>query len=175
MTFFDKYSYKTKNYALIVLAVLLLAVIWKRSINTTIDLTAVKSDLINKLDIASTADKQIKRAYKEISILNSYIGKENSSVDDVQQAFLQFFNTESNGLQIEQMDEVLNFKHPDFQINTHRIVVSGPYIETTKFIYNFEKEFKMAKLLSVQFESERNKMTNKTTLKTTLLIQNYVR
>jgi len=175
MTFFDKYSYKTKNYALIILGVLLLAVIWKRSINTTIDLLSLNNQLEEKLELATTADQQIKNTYKEISELNAYIGKENSSVDEVQQAFLRFFDAETRSLQIEQMDEVLNFKHPDFEINTHRIVVSGPYVETVKFIYTFEKEFKMAKVLSVQFESERNKMTNKIALNTTLLIQNYVR
>lgn len=175
MTFFDKYSYKTKNYALIILGVLLLAVIWKRSINATIDLLAAKNDLTEKIDLAKTADQQIKYAYKEINVLNAYLGKENSSVDEVQQAFLRFFDSRSKHLEMQQMDEVLNFKHPDFEINTHRIILSGPYNETIRFIYAFEKEFKMAKLLSVEFESEKDRMTERIALNTTLLIQNYVR
>ena len=175
MTFFDKYSYKKKNYALIVIAVLLLAVVWKRSGLITLDLMQAKTELGEKIELAKYADQNIKLRYKEINVLNAFLGKENSTVDEVQQGFLNFFNRETKQLEIVQLDEVLNFAHPDFSINTHRIVLSGNYNETIKFIYKLEKEFKLAKLLALEFESERDRMSDKVSLHTVLLIQNYVR
>ena len=175
MTFFDKYSYKKKNYALMLIAVLLLAVVWKRSGLNTIDLMQAKTELTEKIELAKYADQNIRLRYKEINVLNAFLGKENSSVDEVQQGFLNFFNSKSEQLEIVQLDEVLNFAHPDFSINTHRIVLSGNYNETIKFIYKLEKEFKLAKLLAVEFESERDRMSDKVSLHTVLPIQNYVR
>jgi hypothetical protein len=175
MTFFEKYSYKQKNYALLVLIVLLMAVAWKRAFSITVETLDYRQELEMKLMDAQTADSDIRSRQMDIARLNRYLGEENNTVEKVQQGFLNFFAEKGAGLQVHQIDEVLNFKHPDFEINTHRIVLRGDYTSTLRFVYALEKEFTLGKLLNVSFELKRFSMEEDKHLYTTLLIQNYMR
>ncbi len=175
MTFFDKYSYKQKNYALAILAVLLIAVAYKRAFSISIETRNYRNELQDKLLRASSADQEIRSKQLEIAQLNRYLGEENSTVERVQQGFLNFFAQKGKGLSVHQIDEVLNFKHPDFEINTHRIVLRGNYSRTLEFIYALEREFNLAKVLNLKFEYKRYSLEDEKHLYTTLLIQNYLR
>lgn len=75
MTFFDQYSYKQKNYALLILGVLLVAVSYKRAFKVTLETIAAKQELENKIEKARYAVKNIRETQKEISFLNKLLGK----------------------------------------------------------------------------------------------------
>lgn len=175
MTFFDGYSYKQKNYALLILAVLLMAVAYKRAFSVTLETLDYREELYQKLETASRADQDIRLRQLDIARLNRYLGEENSTVEKVQQGFLNFFARHGKGLQVYQIDEVLNFKHPDFEINTHCIVLRGDFPSSLHFLYKLEKEFMLARVLNVSFELKRFSMEEDKHLYTTLLIQNYLR
>lgn len=175
MTFFDKYSYKQKNFALIVLAILLIAVSYKRVFKTTLDSVQYSQELQNKIEQSKNADSQIRDKYREIALLNKNIGKENVSVEKVQQGFLNFFADKANGLTVYSIDEVLVYQHPDYKINTHRIVLKGGYLNALKFIYNLEKDFSLGKVLNLTFEYRKASIEEEKDLYTTILLQNYLR
>ncbi len=175
MTFFDGYSYKVKNRALLVLAVLLIAVAYKRVFSVTLETRAYRSELYDKLERASHANQDIRTTQLEIAKLNQYLGQENNSVEKVQQGFLNFFAAHAENIFVHQIDEVLNYKHPDFEINTHSIVLKGDFVSTLNFIYAMEKEFPLAKLLNIHFEYKRTSNELEEALYTTILIQNYLR
>lgn len=173
MTFFDKYSYKQKNYALLLLGVLLLAVAYKRAFKTTFETLNAKTDIELKIEQAKYATTNVKQVQKSLQQLNKLIGKENVTVEKVQQGFLNFFARKSQGISVFQIDEVLNYKHPDFTILTHRIVLKGNFIQTLKFIYELEKDFDLAKLVNVSFEYKKMNSDQPEDLYTVLLLQNY--
>lgn len=175
MTFFDKYSYRQKNYALALLAVLLIAVAYKRAFSVSIETAAYRNELEQKRVLAGNADQEIRSRQVDIARLNRYLGEENNTVEKVQQGFLNFFAKNGSGLLVHEIDEVLNFKHPDFEINTHRVVLRGNYLKTLAFIYVLEKDFTLAKVLNVTFEFKRYSLDEDKHLYTTLLIQNYLR
>ena len=175
MTFFDKYSYKQKNFALIVLSVLLIAATYKRAFSVSIASSNYQEELELRLEKAENADVEIKVLQGEIVSLNRFLGEENNSIEKVQQNFLNFFAKKAKGISVHQIDEVLNFKHPDFEINTHRIVIKGEYTEILQFMYAFEKEFRLAKIVSVQFEYKRFPTEENKHLYATIYIQNYLR
>jgi len=175
MTFFDKYSYKQKNFALIVLSVLLIAAAYKRAFSVSIATSNYQVELEERLVKANNADTDIKMIQREIVGLNRFLGEENNSIEKVQQNFLNFFAKKAKGISVHQIDEVLNFKHPDFEINTHRIVIKGGYTEILQFLYVFEKEFRLAKIVSVQFEYKRFPTEESKHLYATIFIQNYLR
>lgn len=175
MTFFDGYSYKVKNRAMLVIAVLLMAVAYKRSFSVTFETRAYRDELTTRLERAAHANQDIRNMQFEIAQLNRYLGQENNSVEKVQQGFLNFFAIHADAILVHQIDEILNYKHPDFEINTHSIVLKGDFVSTLKFIYVLEKEFTLAKLLNVHFEYKRNSNEQEEALYTTLLIQNYLR
>jgi hypothetical protein len=175
MTFFETYSYTKKNYALLVLVVLLLAVVYKRSVKTTLEVKKYKTELTEKLEKANYAIADIRLIQSQIAGLNRYLGQENNTVEKVQQGFLNFFARKSSGLTVYQIDEVLTFKHPDFSIKTHRIVLKGGFIEALRFIYTLEKEFDFASLINVSFDYQKYPNDEREALYTTLLLQNYLR
>ncbi len=175
MTFFDQYSYKQKNIALLVLGVLLAAASYKRAFSVTIETAEYKTELQEKLILAETSDQQIRTKQIEIAQLNRLIGKEGNTIEKVQQEFLNFFAKRAQSISVHQIEEVLHFQHPDFSINTHRIVLKGDYINTLRFIYDLEKKFNLAKILNISFEFRKFNSDDDKDLYTTLLIQNYLR
>lgn len=175
MTFFDKYSYKQKNYALIVLVVLLLAVVYKRSILPMQELLAYRQELTTKLSSASSVLQDIRSTQQQLRSLNQYIGKENNSVEKVQQGFLNFFHQKSSDLSVFQIDEVHTYRHPDFSIKTHRIVLRGSYTASIRFIYDLETRFDLARVVSVSYQELKLANEENSALYTTILLQNYIR
>lgn len=175
MTFFEKYTYKQKNLALLVLGALLIAAAYKRSFKTTLETLTYKEELVEKIAYAQQAGSTIKSLQQQLTSLNRLIGKENVTVEKVQQGFLNFFASRAQNLSVYQIDEVLTYKHPDFTIITHRIVLKGGFNQTLTFIYDLEKNFELAKVLNVTFEYRKNNPDEPAGLYTELLLQNYER
>lgn len=175
MTFFDTYSYKQKNYALLVIIVLLAAAVYKRSVSVTIETKAYERELDEKLETADKALADISTKNNEIALLDRMLGKENSSVEKVQQGFLNFFAQRSASISVYKIEEVLKYQHPDFTINTHQVVLKGSYLKTLEFIYDMEKEFDLARLVNVSFEYKKVNSEEPESLYTTLILQNYMR
>ena len=111
----------------------------------------------------------------QIAALNKLLGKENVTIEKVQQGFLNFLNMKSNNVFVYQVEEVLKYQHPDFSINTHRIVLRGNFLNTLQFLYKLEKEFDLAKLINVSFEYKKYNMEEREQLYTVILLQNYER
>lgn len=174
MTLFEKYSYKQKNLALLIIAVLLFAVSYKRAFSKTIETNSYIGELEIKKQEAFNSQKEIHLLQKQVAQLNKLLGKENVSVEQVQQGFLNFLALKSPGISVKQIDEVYGFEHPDFKINTFKIELKGGFIAVLKFINQLELYFDDARLIHFQMSSEKDPVTQKTDLTTTLLIQNYV-
>jgi cellobiose phosphorylase len=134
MTFFEQYSYKQKNYALLLIAVLLVAVSYKRAFKITLETLGYKQELTQKIADAHHAVSSIRTTQRDIAYLNKLLGKENSTIEKVQQGFLDFLEKNSSNVIVYQVDEVLNYKHPDFSVNTHRIILKGGFLPTLRFL-----------------------------------------
>jgi hypothetical protein len=174
MTLFEKYSYKQKNLALLVIGVLLFAVAYKRSFSTTIETTAYIAELKEKKQQAESSQSEIANLQLEISTVNRLLGRENVSIERVQQGFLNFFALKSRSLSVQQIEEVYTFDHPDFSINTFRIDIKGDYLSQLRFMHALEKEFDDARLIHTHFETKKDLVSGKSDLISTLLLQNYV-
>ena len=174
MTLFDKYSYKQKNTALLVLGVLLGAVAYKRSFSKTIEAWALIHDLEVQQMQARSSQNTIHSLQTEIGQMNRVIGKEDNSVEIVQQGFLNFFARKATNLSVNQIEEVYTFDHPDFSINTFRIDLKGNFNDQLRYIYQLENEFNEARLIYSKFENKKDSETQKQFLVSTLLLQNYV-
>lgn len=174
MTLFEKYSYKQKNLALLVIGVLLFAVAYKRSFSTTIETNAYISELELKKAEAESSQTAIRNLQLEIATVNKLLGRENVSIEQVQQGFLNFFARKSKNLSVQQIEEVYTFDHPDFSINTFRIDIKGDFIEQLRFIHALEKDFEDARLIHTHFETKKDLISGKSDLISTLLLQNYV-
>lgn len=175
MTFFDQYTYRQKNYALAILTVLLLAASYKRAFKTTLETVQYRTELNEKIAYSKNLIADIRITQSEIKHYNKLLGKENVTIEKVQQGFLNFLAKNKTDLIVYQVDEVLTYQHPDFKINTHKIILKGNFLQTLRFIYKLEKEFDLAKMINVSFEFKKYNSEEKEDLYTTLLLQNYER
>lgn len=174
MTLFEKYSFRQKNVALLILLGLLSVVSYKRSFSKTIETNTYISELEGKKQQALMSFGRIKNLNEEIVSVNGLLGKENVSIEEVQQSFLNFFGRNNENLEVNQIEEVYGFDHPDFRINTFRIDVKGDFISLIRFMNKLELNFNEARLIHASFASDKNQETEKLELITTLLLQNYV-
>lgn len=174
MTLFEKYSYKQKNFALLILAVLLFAAAYKRSFKNTIEARNYISELNQKIESGIQSSTIVLRERRSVQHLNKLLGNENSSLEKTQQSFLNFFARNANNITVQQIDEVYTFDHPDFQINTFKIELKSDFKAVLKFIYALELQFNDARIVHTVNEIKENPENGKNELITTLLLQNYV-
>lgn len=173
MTLFQKYTYRQKKLALVVVFVLLAAVAYKRSFSITLQQLSLNSELQIKRAEAETSIDRLKTKQNELKLINQIVGQENVPNEKVQQKFLSFFDEKSKNLSVERMEEVYTFDHPDYTINTNLITIKGDYINTVKFIYNLEKNFTFARIVSSNLQLKTNRILQKSELHTTILLQNF--
>lgn len=173
MTLFQKYTYRQKKLALVVIFVLLAAAAYKRSFSITLQQLALNSELQIKRAEAETSIDRLKTKQNELKLINQIVGQENVPNERVQQKFLSFFDEKSNNLSVERMEEVYTFDHPDYTINTNLITIKGDYLNTVKFIYNLEKNFTFARIVSSNLQLKTNRTLQKSELHTTILLQNF--
>ncbi len=174
MTFFDSYSYRYKNYALIVLGLLLLAVAYKRSFRGTLEARDYRTELKEKIAVSRNSSREIRQTNARLAVLNEFLGKENSSIEKVQQGFLTFFTRNAQKIVVFEVSEVQSFQHPDFTIYTHKVILKGDFIHTLKFLNRLETQFDLARLINVSHSYEKVNDSDPA-LYTTILFQNYVR
>jgi len=175
MACLDKDTHKKKNCGLLSREVLLVDGRYKRAFKITIETLGVQKELIQKIEYAKHVISDIRTTQKDIAYLNKLLGKENVTIEKVQQSFLDFFEKNSNQVVVYQVDEVLVYKHPDFSVNTHRIILKGSFLPTLRFLYQLEKDFDLAQLINVSFEFKKYNSEEKEQLYTTILLQNYER
>jgi hypothetical protein len=173
MKLFEKYSYGQKNVALLLIGVLLLAVSYKRSFSKTLELISYSNELDQKIEDGKASQKNIQHLQKNLYDINHFIGKENNSVEQVQQQFLGFFDVNGKQLSLKQIDEVYSFDNPDYTVNTLKIDLEGPYVPLTNFIKLVEEKFEYARIVHVSNYLLTDPLSQKKSLVTTLLIQHY--
>jgi hypothetical protein len=173
MTLFEKYSYKQKKLALLIITVLLGAVAYKRAFKVTLDLKDLKQELTVRSQEAATSTERLAKKQIDLKNINTVIGKENTPNDVVQQQFLLFIENTDSKLIVESIEEVYRYDHPDFIINTNVITIKGGYIPLVKFIYALEKKFNYARLVSSHIYIKKNKKLKIDELYATLTLQNF--
>lgn len=133
----------------------------------------LRKELTDKKVEAQNSSETLKAKQKELLRINNLIGEENVPNDRVQHGFLTFVDSSKTSLIVEQVEEVYRFDHPDFIINTNEITLRGDYHSVVKFLYKFEKNFDLARLVSAQIfiKKNREKKINELFLK--VLVQNF--
>jgi len=173
MKFFEKYSYRQKKVALLVVIVLLGAAAYKRAFSVTFDQLALNEELLTEKEKAQNSVQTLKTKTLQLNQVNKVIGKENVPNEIVQHSFLSFVEHQSVDLKVNSIDEPHQYKHPDFIINTNKVTLKGGYLATTAFVHEFETNFNLGRLVSLRVFKHKNRSTRKKELLTTLYFQNF--
>lgn len=172
---FDRFTYRQKNYGLLILVVIMAIVSYKRSFVISMSLQSeIDIQELRKLD-AQTAESDLDLLYIQINQLNKNIGKSDLKPEKVQQEILRTiteFSTE-NSIRLNQLQATHDFETMDFNIYSNLVSVKGSFNGILSLIYYMENEFDYARLTNVSLYIEQNLTTKKTELYASILFQHY--
>lgn len=173
MKLFEKYSYRKKKVILLIVIILLGAAAYKRSFNVTLKQLDLFDELTQKEIEAQNSVETLRTKSIQLNQINAIIGKENVKNEIVQNTFLTFIKNQNLNLIVSTIDKPHQYKHPDFNIYTNKVTLKGDYLSMTRFIYEFEKEFNLGRLVAISSEKDNNRITRKNELFTTIYFQNF--
>jgi len=172
---FDRFTYRQKNYGLLILLVLMLIVSYKRSFSLTLSLQAeIDNQELRMLD-AETADDDFALLQIQVNQLNTTIGKSDLAPDKVQQEILRTITAYSltNEIKLNQLQATHNFETVDFNIYSNLVSVKGTFNGILSLVYAMENDFNDARITNVTLYKEENLITKKTDLYASILFQHY--
>jgi hypothetical protein len=172
---FDRFTYRQKNYALLVIFILLAMVSYKRSISLTLGaMSELENQERQKLSTLSVQD-DIESLRIQIVQLNKNIGKSDIEPDLVNQQILSEISAFSkmNQVNLERLEETHSFKTVDFTIYSNLIAVEGSFNGILSLCYHMENKFEYARLTNVEFAKEVEQSTKNEKLYGKLLFQHY--
>jgi hypothetical protein len=167
---FDKYPYKTKFKALLLIFCLLSITAYKRSFSTLKDVVKENSELSKKEKTLKDGTKDVKKLSAQIAAIDKIIGKENINKEKIQQDMISFIT--KYPVSIFDMKPIHEFTDDSHTIYTHEIDVTGNLNQLLLLSYDLEKKFNYSRMISEKFYT--SKKDNKSDiLHFKMIFQNY--
>lgn len=172
---FDRFTYKQKNYGLLILLVLMLVVSYKRSFSLSLAALAdIDQQTIQKQE-AAHATTDLADIQFQILQLDRNLGKTDLPPDQVQQEILSTINrfSKTEHILTSRVEATHQFQTVDFDIYSNLVLVSGSFNGILSLTHHFEHAFNQARLTSIDLYTDQDPLTKKTTLYAKLLFQHY--
>lgn len=169
---FENYSYKKKFLALLVVFAMLSIAAYKRSFRPLLSVIHQYRVLSGKVSEFDNKQQNVNTLQREIAYLDKVIGKEGISKEEMQQGVIAFVSDKNPHLAINELQPIHLFSEGSALIITNQLDVSGDVNQLLKMGYDFEKDFDLSRLVSMNFYRLKN--NNKTeTLHLKMIFQNY--
>ena len=172
---FDRFTYKQKNYGLLLLLLLMIIVGYKRSFVLTLNaMTELESQEAQKIS-AQNAQQTIDALLISIQQLNKNIGKSDIEPDKVNQEILSTISefAKTNEVSLQQLESTHSFQTVDFTIFSNLIAVEGSFNGILSLVHFMENNFEYARLTNVSLFTSTDVTNKKTKLYGKLLFQHY--
>ena len=172
---FDRFTYRQKNYALLVMFILLCLVSYKRSFSLTLNAQAEIDEQESQLSKTEHVQSDIESLRIQIAQLNRNIGKSDIPPEKVSQEILAEISafSNSNSVELVQLEQTHSFQTVDFDIFSNQILVEGNYNGILSLAYHMENKFEYARLTNVELFAEKNHNSKTKKLYGKLLFQHY--
>jgi hypothetical protein len=168
----EKLSHKRRFFLVLLVFVLLLFAIYKKTYRPIFNLKATLNSSYQLAENAVDPFEEIEQLKTELAVLDKVVGNsENHAL--MQQKILHFVTTHDFKLSVVTIEDTHIHKGTSFTVFTNKIVLKGNYTALLKAMYTIEKEFKASKIVSSKFYNKKNYSTNKTALFLELYFQNY--
>ncbi|MNK23693.1 hypothetical protein D3C87_419910 [compost metagenome] len=167
---FDKYSYKIKFKALLVLFCMLSFTAYKRSFSTLKEVIFENNELTLKYEKLNEESGNLNVLKSEIESIDKVIGKEGINKEKIQQDILAF--TSNYAVSVYNLRSIHEFTDVSHKIYTNEIDITGSLNQLLKLSYDFEKSTDYSRLVSMNFYT--SKKDNKVDiLHLKMIFQNY--
>jgi len=169
---FEKYSYKIKFKALLVVFVMLSIAAYRRSFSSLLATMDENKVLKEKVEMMGRKTRNVDQLSKEIADLDRLIGKEGTGRDMVQQNIVGFISENNGNVHISDLKAIHEFVEENYKIYTYQLDLIGNYNELAGLAYDFEKNFEYSKIVSMKFYTEK-KNNKPDVLHLKMIFQNY--
>jgi len=171
---FKRLTYKTRFWILCGLILVFMIVAWKLAIKKTVDLNKSNNEITGKLENIEDAPIRINLLDKKHDELNQLIGKSINLDSDLHKQLLERVGNYCKNYKItlREFPALHEVDQQDFIIETSNFKMEGGYIKILKLLKLLETEYKIGKVVSVDFYSERNAKTKTKALFARFYIQN---
>lgn len=169
---FEKYSYKQKNYALIILFFMLSITAYKRSFHDLFEVITTYKNTSKKAEDINKKTKNMDRLIKDVTYLDKIIGKEGITKEMVQQGIVSFASKNAPEVSISDLQPIHDYHEDDYRIITNQLDVTGNTDQLLKLAYDFEKKFNLSRIVSMNFYTTKNNNKSEV-LHLKMIFQNY--
>lgn len=169
---FEKYSYKKKCFALVIIFFMLSIAAYKRSFSPLLEVISEHEILVTKADNFSSKSNNIEGLMKDIDNLNKTIGKQDVSKEMVQQGILSFVTERHPSISINELQPIHACDDANYTLITNQLDVIGNVNQLQQLGYDFEKKFKFSRMVSLNFYTKKNNNKSEP-LHLKMIFQNY--
>ena len=168
---FEKYTYKQKFIALIVVFFMLGYNAYKYSFSRLVDTYQVYSELYKDYNDFDNRSKTYTLMESQSKMYDRIIGRVDLPKEVVQQRLVGF-SSKFPSIKINYLDPVHTYKDSLFVVNTNQLDLVGGLNDLLEINYKFETAFKHSNIASMSFYKSK-KASNKETLHLKIYFQNY--
>lgn len=169
---FEKYSYKQKCMALVLVFLMLSVAAYRRSFSPLIQAISEHRALKEKTESINGKSKNLKSLEREIAWLDKEIGKGGVTKQMVQQGIVGFATEKHPGVSINDLDPIHAFADGSYNIITNQLDVTGKVNDLLKLGYDFEKDFTLSRPVSMNLYTAK-KNNQPAILHLKIIFQNY--
>ncbi|MCI5055088.1 MAG: hypothetical protein MRY83_03210 [Flavobacteriales bacterium] len=147
---------------------------YSKTIGVTKDLLSEYDNLNSQLNENIDFEFEIKKTQKQIDAIDEVISLNKEDVGSIQNGIIQDIKDKGKqgDIAITQVPKPHMFTELQYDIVTNVIECNGDFIALVKLVDYFERNFKRAKLSSVEFEVRKNIKSKKRKLYAKLYFQN---
>lgn len=168
---FEKYTYKQKCIALVVLFFMLLFTAYKRSFKSLIAVYKEHNVLLVTANDIASKSRSLDVLSMEIASYDKYLGNQNVAKDIVQQEIIAF-STLHSGVSINDLQAIHVYAGDNYSVYTNQLDVTGNINNLIKLAYDFETKFNFSRVISTNYYKVKKNNSNEI-LHLKIIFQNY--
>jgi len=169
-----KITYQQKLLYTLIAGALFSIVIYKLALSKTIHLAIKNNELQQQIALNQDAPKQIEEVSQKIKKIEQLVGDKEGNERDIHQLLLESVTgyVQQNGLILKDFPQPFVISENGYITKTAQLTVEGDFVPLLKLIYFLENNYKVGKVVAVDFKTTKEIRTRKRKLNTTIYLQN---
>lgn len=166
-------TYKQKFLGIVLGFFILLLAAYKKTYRHILEAKSQLAIVDEKLKNVDESYNEVYILKNEINSLDSAIGGQSNTPQNVQQMILDFISKSQYKVDISTIEDTHILSDNEFNIYTNSLELEGSYFDLIQLFYDIETNFNYSKVVSSKLYSQKNYRNNTKRLYLKLIFQNY--
>lgn len=171
----ERKSYNKKVRLLAIGIVVMLLLSYYLSFRKTLNTYLENRDYKDQLESIQSAPSEILDVEQQLSTIERSVGMNPDTTTDFQKILLEKVSEfcQENRVVLREFPQTIYYKNQDFEVETNQIVVEGSFVKILTLVYNLEQKFRLGKIVSLRFATQKDYKSGSIKLFATLYFQNF--